>query len=91
MASSSAEARKRIRNNLKVNVQIKDDYDCTKNTSFPEKSDLDSNIPLFSEKFMGKRKVTETYKKLLEKFLGVYGIVPLSVIEYIKKNKLYLD
>lgn len=30
-------------------------------------------------------------KTFEEKYLGVYGIVPFAIIEYIKENKLYKE
>lgn len=35
--------------------------------------------------------VSEERKSLEEKFLGIFGIVPYSIIKYIKDNDLYLD
>ena len=37
-----------------------------------------------------EEEITEERKVLEENYLGIYGIVPLSVIEYIKEQGLYL-
>ena len=75
--------------NLKSLKDNNDENDCEMHTSFPENANLDSKIPFFSSKELISRTITEDYKIRMNKYLGVCGIIPLSIIEYIKKNKIY--
>ena len=98
VASSSTEIRRRVRY-FREQERI---YN-TKTTS-NEKPHMKSNDSIVnedqpdsgqvkkvetSEKEGQITEISENRRKLESKYLGIYGIVPLCIIEYIKKHNLY--
>lgn len=94
VAASSSEARKRIISNWKkllVRKNSLDNLSEEEGSSFPKIKHLPPSIITCSDKINLKRSATlKPIKDLREKYLGVYGILPFSIIDYIKVNNLYI-
>lgn len=101
VASSSTTTRNRIiamrnpRNSDFDQPVLKRRVSSDRNQSFSNMYELDIKAPLRTipeddDLHEGEKKISEERRELEELYLGVYGVVHRSVIEYILEKKLYL-